>query len=66
MDKTVLQALVRCPLFFGMSETEIDIALAGVSYKLVNYDRHDIYALTGMPLKSADIVIRGILVCRMS
>lgn len=66
MDKTVLQALVRCPLFFGMSETEIDIALAGVSYKLVNYDRHDIYALTGMPFKSADIVIRGILVCRMS
>lgn len=66
MDKTVLQALIKCPLFAGMSETEIEIAMAGVSYRLVNYDRHDIYSLTGMPLKSADIVIRGVLVCRMS
>ncbi len=66
MDKTVLQALIKCPLFAGMSETEIEIAMAGVSYKLVNYDKHDIYSLTGMPLKNADIVIRGVLVCRMS
>lgn len=66
MDETVLQALTKCPLFAGMSETEIEIAMAGVSYKLVNYDKHDIYSLTGMPLKNADIVIRGVLVCRMS
>ena len=66
MDKTVLQALIKCPLFAGMSETEIEIAMAGVSYRLVNYDKHDIYSLTGMPLKNADIVIRGVLVCRMS
>ena len=66
MDKTVLQALIKCPLFAGMSETEIETAMAGVSYRLVNYDKHDIYSLTGMPLKNADIVIRGVLVCRMS
>ena len=66
MDKTVLQALTKCPLFAGVSETEIEIAMAGVSYKLVNDDKHDIYSLTGMPLKNADIVIRGVLVCRMS
>ena len=40
--------------------------MAGVTYSIVNYDSHDIYALTGMPCKTLDIVIRGVLVCRMS
>ena len=40
--------------------------MAGISYSIVNYDSHDIYALTGMPCKTLDIVIRGVLVCRMS
>ena len=66
MEKKVLQALVRCPLFMGMSEMEIEIALSGLSYRLVNYDKHDIYSLTGMPLKTADIVVTGSLICRMS
>ncbi len=66
MEEKTLKALSKCPLFTGMSETEIEIAMAGTSYKLVDYDRHDIYALTGMPYKAADIVVSGILVCRMS
>ena len=66
MDQRVLNALTKCPLFAGMAPVEIEIAMAGVTYSIVNYDSHDIYALTGMPCKTLDIVIRGVLVCRMS
>ncbi|MBM6991839.1 MAG: Crp/Fnr family transcriptional regulator [Prevotella sp.] len=66
MEERTLKALSKCPLFAGMNATEIEIAMAGVNYRLVDYDRHDIYALTGMPYKAADIVVSGILVCRMS
>lgn len=66
MEEKTLKALCKCPLFAGMKPTEIEIALAGTAYKLINYDRHDIYSLAGMPCKTADIVVSGILVCRMS
>ncbi|MBB1539106.1 MAG: Crp/Fnr family transcriptional regulator [Prevotella sp.] len=66
MEQRVLNALTKCPLFAGMAPVEIEIAMAGVTYSIVNYDSHDIYALTGMPCKTLDIVIRGVLVCRMS
>ena len=66
MEQRVLHALTKCPLFAGMTSVEIEVSMAGVSYSIVNYDNHDIYALTGMPCKTLDIVIRGVLVCRMS
>ncbi|MBB1530882.1 MAG: Crp/Fnr family transcriptional regulator [Prevotella sp.] len=66
MEQRVLNALTKCPLFAGMAPVEIEVAMAGVTYSIVNYDSHDIYALTGMPCKTLDIVIRGVLVCRMS
>ena len=66
MEQRVLNALTKCPLFAVMAPVEIEIAMAGVTYSIVNYDSHDIYALTGMPCKTLDIVIRGVLVCRMS
>lgn len=66
MEQRVLNALTKCPLFAGMAPIEIEIAMADVTYSIVNYDSHDIYALTGMPCKTLDIVIRGVLVCRMS
>ena len=66
MEQRVLHALTKCPLFAGMTSVEIEVSMAGVSYSIVNYDSHDIYALTGMPCKTLDIVIRGVLVCRMS
>ena len=49
-----------------MTSVEIEVSMAGISYSIVNYDSHDIYALTGMPCKTLDIVVRGVLVCRMS
>lgn len=66
MEQKVLNALAKCPLFAGMSSTEIEIAISGVTYRLVEYDNHDIYALAGMPCQNADIVISGELICRMS
>lgn len=66
MEKKVLEALQHCPLFAGMSPTEIEISMSGVSYRLVKYERHDIFALTGMPCQNADIVVSGVLICRMS
>ena len=66
MEQRVLNSLTKCPLFAGMAPVEIEIAMASVTYSIVNYDSHDIYALTGMPCKTLDIVIRGVLVCRMS
>lgn len=66
MDAKVLDALTQCPLFAGMTSVEIEIAMSGVGYRLVKYEKHDIFALAGMPCRYADIVVDGILICRMS
>ena len=61
----VMQALRRCPLFAGMSELSIDLALGNISYQLVDYAPRDVYTLAGMPCRFADIVISGSLIRRM-
>ena len=61
----MLSALSLCPIFAGMSELQIEMTMAGTAYKLVDYDRKDVYALAGMPCKYADIVVSGTLICRM-
>ena len=66
MEQKVLNALTLCPLFAGMTPTEIEIAMSGASYRLVHYDSHDIFALAGMPCRYADIIVSGVLICRMS
>lgn len=66
MEDRILKTLQKCPVFAGITPTEIEIALSGSSYKIVNYDKHDIYALAGMPCQNADIIIEGTLICRMS
>lgn len=66
MEQKVLEALQHCPLFVGMSPTEIEITMSGVGYRLVRYEKHDIFALAGMPCQNADIVVSGVLICRMS
>lgn len=62
MEQKIIDALVKCPLFDGMSATEIEITLSGAAYRIVDYDKHDIYALAGMPYQYADIVISGELI----
>ncbi len=61
-----MEALLRCPLFAGMHEIEIEMTLSGVHYNIVRLDAHDVYALAGMPCKHVDIIVSGELICRMS
>lgn len=66
MDNKIMNALCRCPLFHEMTPFEIEMVLSGTKYKFVNYDKHDVFTLAGMPCNHADIVVRGELVCRMT
>ena len=61
-----MKALRSCPLFAGMSEIEIELTLGNVSHQLVSLPSHEVYALAGMPCKYVDIVVNGILICRMA
>ena len=61
----IFEKLKLCPLFKGMDTRQIEEALRGHSYRLVNYSKFDIYALTGFCLTTADILLEGEMVCRM-
>ena len=65
INDQVMQALQKCPLFAGMNELSIELALGNVAYQIVGYDERDVYALAGMPCRFADIIISGSLICRM-
>lgn len=66
MEHQVTEALQQCPLFQGIDSVDIEIALSGVGYRMVSYQKHDVYVLAGMPCRYADIVVEGTLVCRMA
>lgn len=57
---------MQCPLFRGMNATEVAVVLAGISYRLVSYQKQDVYTLAGMPCRYADIIVEGELICRMT
>ena len=61
-----MKALRACPLFAGMSDIEIEITLGNVPHQLVSLPPHDVYALAGMPCRSVDIIVSGVLICRMA
>lgn len=66
MQQYVLETLQKCPLFKGMEPLDIEMVMSRVNYKLVVYEKKDVFTLAGMPCLHADFVIRGILICRMS
>ena len=61
-----MKALRACPLFAGMSDIEIEMTLGNVPHQLVSLPPHDVYALAGRPCRSVDIVVSGVLICRMA
>lgn len=65
MDQNILEALNTCTLFHGIGSQEIEAILGSVTYKLVRYDKKDIYILAGMPYKYADIIVKGEMITRM-
>lgn len=49
MEKKIINALTRCPLFNNISEQHLIDIVEGAKYKLVKFDKKDIYILAGMP-----------------
>lgn len=66
MTSKILNALGRCPLFRGLTQAEIETMMEGVAYRLVAFEKKDIYALTGYPCRYADIIVSGEMVARMA
>lgn len=65
MEPNIYKALSGCLLFEGISLHDIEEILHDVSFKLVRYDKKDIYILAGMPCRYADIVVKGEMITRM-
>lgn len=65
MDIDVLKTLACCPLFHHLDETDIESALQDVGYRIVHFDKGDVYALMGDPCKYADIIVKGEMTARM-
>lgn len=65
MESKVLKSLLKCPLFMGMRDFEVEDLLERTPHKIVNLDKRDIYSLAGMPCKYADIIIEGEMTARM-
>ncbi len=66
MDTMTLQSLSVCMLFNGVNPMETELLLEGVGYRLVHYDRNDLFRMAGDPCLYADIVVSGELLCRMT
>ena len=65
MDTKVTKALLRCPLFEGLTADEIALSMASVSHRLVHFDKNDVYTLAGTPCRYADIIVEGEMTARM-
>lgn len=66
MTPKILNALLKCPLFYGMSNKDIVRILDKVAWRVVGYDRHDTYCMKGDVCRNADIVVSGTMVARMT
>ena len=66
MEENLLRALEKCALFNGMSPVTIRSAMDGVTYKVVNYSKGDVYAVAGSVCRHTDVVVQGEMVVRMS
>ena len=62
MDIDTLQGLRRCPLFNGLTESEIIDLMHMVRYRVVRCYKGDIHAMEGTACKYADIIISGEMV----
>lgn len=59
MEKEVLRALLISTLFENLSEQEVLKLMEGVEYKLVSYNRKEVYAHVGQPIEYVDMVVSG-------
>ena len=65
METKVQKGLQMCPLFEGLTVEEIETVMSQVEWRLVSFDKNDVYARAGSPCRYADIIIEGELTARM-
>jgi CRP-like cAMP-binding protein len=65
MDEILLKPLQLCPIFHGMPDIEIEKALDAVGYRIVTFEKDDIYALIGHPCRCLDIILKGVMTASM-
>jgi len=65
MDRYIIEALARCPIFHGMNAGDIEQMMKLADYRVVTISKDDVFILAGMPCRYADIIIRGEMTARM-
>ena len=65
MDIDTLQGLRRCPLFNGLTESEIIDLMHKVRYRVVRCCKGEFHAIEGSVCQYADIIIQGEMVASM-
>jgi CRP-like cAMP-binding protein len=66
MEKRIIDAMWHCPLFKGMTKTELDSLMEHVAQCRVTYLKGQVIRCVGSPCRYADIIIKGELVARMT
>ena len=66
MDIDTLQGLKQCPLFKGLTESEIIDLMHTVRYRVIRCYRGDFHAIEGTVCQYADIIISGEMVACMT
>lgn len=64
--KNIEEALLHCPLFKGIKADAAKDMVLSAGAKIITLEKNSIYTFSGMPMRFADIVISGVLLCRMS
>lgn len=65
MENEILDQLLKCPLFKGVTQEELVGLLAESGCRIETYHKNDIVALIGYPCNYLLIVLKGSLVARM-
>ena len=65
MEKNTLKALQQCPLFEGFTAKDIEQMMDNIPYRLVRFEKKELFLSAGTPCKYADIVVTGEVIARM-
>lgn len=65
MEKNTLKALQQCLLFEGFTAKDIEQMMDNIPYRLVRFEKKELFLSAGTPCKYADIVVTGEVIARM-
>lgn len=65
MIKSITEILSTCKLFADLSSEEIEQLLDEIEYKIIDYNRHEVFAISGMAVQNMDIVLAGSMTTKM-